>query len=151
MICNVRDLEIAIESPVDAQRMLQELAVLFHYLDPAKKRVEGLVIPTNESLEILEDYLSRWSWIIVQKLSEPGTVTPEFAPEDAELSLQDAVIEMVLYGVAYLAVRRNRPVDEVIPNEEGADEKQCIGPGAEGELAGKDVVLNPIKEEEPKE
>lgn len=139
------DAERAIEPKVDAQGMLQELAVLFHYLDPDKKRVEGLVIPTNESLEILEDYLSRWSWIIVQKLSEPGVVTPEFAPEDAELSLQDAVIEMVLYGVAYLAARRNRPVDEVIPGEEGAVD-QIVKDNQyvpnESPLKGEDVQLN---------
>lgn len=140
------DIERAMEAPVDAQSMLQELAVLFKYFDPKQKRVEGIIVPTDESLEILEDYLSRWSWIIVQKLSEPGTVTPEFAPEDANLSLQDAVIEMVLYGVAYLAARRSRPVDEIIPSKEGADETKNIGPGATGPLGGKPVSLTPFSD-----
>ena len=116
------DFERAMDAASDGTKMMQELAYLFHYLEPGEKRVEGVIIPTDESLEILEDYLSRWSWIIVQRLSEPGTVTSEFAPEDANLSLQDAVIEIILYGLAYLAARRNRPADEVIPGkEEDAD------------------------------
>lgn len=99
--------------------IVEELAAFFNSEISQKKRVEGIIVPTDENIELLEDYLSRWSWIIVQKLSEPGTVKSEFSPEDSKLSLQDVVLEIVLYGIAYLAAHRNLK-QEYIQGKEGA-------------------------------
>ena len=84
---------------------LSELTSAFHNSESQEKRVGRIVVPTTESIPVLEDYISRWAWLIVQKGSEIDEAPedmPQIAESDSHLDFREAVLEMVLYGLAYL-------------------------------------------------
>ena len=84
---------------------LSELTKSFHNSESQEKRVGRIIVPTTESRAVLEDYLSRWAWVIVQRgseIEEAPEDMPQIAEADIALDFEGAVLEMVLYGIAYL-------------------------------------------------
>lgn len=95
---------------------LRKLAGALHDPEANDKRVGRIIIPTAESRSILEDYISRWAWLIVQKgseIEEAPEDTPQIAEADSKLTFRDAVLEMVLYGLAYLFDKDSYGVDPI--------------------------------------
>lgn len=87
---------------------ITELSTTFKNSNSEEKRFGNIIVPTNESLHVLEDYLSRWAWLIVQKGSELESAPedmPQIAEADSQLNFREAVTEMVLYGIAYLSMK----------------------------------------------
>lgn len=87
---------------------LSEISTEFQATEDNEKRVGNIIVPTNERMSILEDYISRWAWLIVQKGSERESAPedmPQIAEEDSKLNFREAVLELVLYGMAYLSMK----------------------------------------------
>ena len=87
---------------------LSELSTEFQTTEDSEKRVGNIIVPTNERMSVLEDYISRWAWLIVQKGSERESAPedmPQIAEADSKLNFREAVTEMVLYGMAYLSMK----------------------------------------------
>ena len=86
-------------------RSLTKITSAFHKSKSDEKRVGRIIVPTTENRALLEDYISRWAWVIVQRGSEiedaPEDI-PQIAEADLALDFQAAVFELVLYGLAYL-------------------------------------------------
>lgn len=92
----------------DLMSKLSELSTTFQTSDSNEKRIGNIIVPTNENMRLLEDYLSRWAWLIVQKGSELESAPedmPQIAEADQQLNFREAVTEMVLYGIAYLSMK----------------------------------------------
>lgn len=84
---------------------LSKLTSAFHYSESDEKRVGPIITPTTESRAVLQDYISRWAWLIVQKgseIEEAPEDMPQIAEADSHLNFREAVLEIVLYGIAYL-------------------------------------------------
>lgn len=95
---------------------LSELTSAFHNTESQEKRVGRIVIPTTESMSLLEEYISRWAWLIVQKGSEREDAPedmPQIAEADSHLDFRDAVLELVLYGLVYLFDQGTYGIDPI--------------------------------------